>query len=109
MIKAMIRNFTSKRKAARFEAAVKLVQEQGLTVCEIATSAVADYIKAEDGSWRRIGSQRNNKKHDWRCPHKNTKSIMRDEQGNLFECIHCNMRTNNPSVNGSWRKIGKRA
>lgn len=48
----------AKRKAKRFEEAVKLVEEQGLTVCEIATKAGTDYIRAADGSWRRIGGKK---------------------------------------------------
>lgn len=44
--------------ARKFEQAVKLVEAQGLTVVEIATKAGTDYIRAADGSWRRIGRKK---------------------------------------------------
>jgi hypothetical protein len=51
---------SAKRKAAKFEKAVSLIESQGMTVCEIAKKAGTDYIRANDGSWRRIGGKRDN-------------------------------------------------
>lgn len=58
MIKSIITKLTAHRKARKFEQAVKLVEAQGLTVVEIATKAGTDYIRATDGSWRRIGGKK---------------------------------------------------
>lgn len=57
-IKAMWFGAVGRFKARRFERAVKLVEAQGLTVCEIATKAGTDYIRAADGSWRKIGGKK---------------------------------------------------
>jgi hypothetical protein len=55
MIKVLIAKLTARRNARKFAQAVKLVESQGLTICEIATKAGTDYIRAADGSWHRIG------------------------------------------------------
>lgn len=58
MIKTLITKITAQRQARKFERAVKTVEAQGLTVVEIATRAGTDYIRAADGSWRRIGGKK---------------------------------------------------
>lgn len=58
MIKFIITKLSARRKARKFEQALKLVEAQGLTVVEIATKAGTDYIRAADGSWRRIGGKK---------------------------------------------------
>jgi deoxyribose-phosphate aldolase len=55
MLKEWIATIKAKRKAKKFAEAVKLVESQGLTVCEIASRAGTDYILGSDGSWHRIG------------------------------------------------------
>lgn len=58
MIGAWWKSFKAKRKARQFLRAKKLVESKGLTVCEIATKAGTDYIRAQDGSWNRIGRKK---------------------------------------------------
>lgn len=55
MIGMLWRKWTAGRKARKLERAVRLVEAQGLTVCEIATKSGTDYIRAGDGSWYKIG------------------------------------------------------
>lgn len=55
MIKKLFNTIIEKRKSKKFSEAVKLVESHGPTVCEIATRAGTDYIRAADGSWHRIG------------------------------------------------------
>lgn len=58
MIKVWLEAWNDKRKGKKFEEAVKLVESAGLTVVEISSKAGTDYIRAQDGSWRRIGGKK---------------------------------------------------
>lgn len=58
ILKAWWVNRRNARKAKKFAEAVSLVESVGLTVCEISTVAGSDYIRAQDGSWRKIGGKK---------------------------------------------------
>lgn len=53
-----LKQWKAKRKSKQLERAVKTVESYGFTVAEINTSAGTDYIRASDGSWRKIGGKK---------------------------------------------------
>lgn len=53
----LVSRFNS-RKTKRLNDAIEMIESSGLTVAEIATKAGTDYIRASDGSLRKIGGKK---------------------------------------------------
>ncbi|HLP99197.1 MAG TPA: hypothetical protein VK149_12220 [Sideroxyarcus sp.] len=70
IIKTWLANRNEARATQKLKDAVALCESHGFTVCEIATMAGTDYIRAEDGSWRIIGGQRKRDKTKTKLPNK---------------------------------------